>query len=134
MVGFYALVIVSVSLTLSKAIRDSERSAVLQMSNLSSNKGSETVAAAATTSGNIKRCVLGWVRCDSGEDDGIGGGDRNGRIASGNGTRNRSNANGGYAKTKSLLKKLSSASIGVMTAVMTVVALSLRQGTIAHVS
>lgn len=137
MVGFYGLVVVSVSLTLSKAIRDSERSAALQMSSHSSKKGS--AVATPASSYNIKRWAMACVRRDFGTGGGNGGdgadaGSGGNRGAAGNHTGNRPKANGGYAKTKSLLTKLTRASVAVMSAVMVVIVLSLHEGTIAHVS
>lgn len=121
MVGFYAFVVLSVSLTLSKAIREAERSAALQGSGVSSD--------------TKKRWAVPWVRRDLGS-----GRNSNGEVAVAGGSGhvgaagNRSRANGGYAKTKSMLKKLTRATVAMMTAVMVVVASGLRQGTIAHVS
>lgn len=140
MVGFYAVVVMSVSLTLSKAIRESERSAASQVSIISSNRSSAAVAAAATFSYDIKkRWVIPWMRRDFGsgrDNDGEGADARgSGNVeAAGNRPGNRPKVNGGYAKTKSMLKKLTRASVAMMTAVMTVIVSGLRQGTIAHVS
>lgn len=135
MVGFYALVVMSVSLTLSKAIRDSESSAALQISSLSSNTGSVAVATAATSSYNIKRWATAWARCDFGS-----GGGNDGEGVDEGGSRNggapgyRPKASAGYAKTKSMLKKLTRASVAMIIAVMVIIASGLHQGTIAYVS
>lgn len=139
MVGFYALVVLSVSLTLSNAIRDSERSAALQLSSISSKKGSAAVGAAATSSHNIKRWGTEWVRRDFGKVRGrviagAGaevGGDRDAGAA---GHRPNAQNSGGYARTKSMLKKLTRASVAVMAAVMAVIVSGLHQGTVAYVS
>lgn len=141
MVGFYALVVLSVSLTLSKAIRDSERSAALhQQSSVSSNEGSAAVAVAGNSSHNIKSWAMPWARRafgsgggNDGEGADTGGGAQAG--AAGNRPGNRPKANSsGYGKTKSMLKKLTRASVAVMTAVMAIIVSGLHQGTIAHVS
>lgn len=132
MVGFYTLVVFSVSLTLSKAIRDSERAAPVQLSRQSSCNDVSTAAATIKlmASAGVAR-LRGAAGGNSG--DGAGAGGRavanRGKAAEGGG-----GGGGGYKKTKRVLRRLTVVSIAILMAVLMAVVGSLREGTIANVS
>jgi len=121
MVGFYAVVVLSVSVTLSQAIRASEKAAAKTMSCPSSNDARPL----------FKRWAIMRVRPNFGADGsndagGVGIGELH--------NMNRPKRGSDYVQTKRLLRKLTIGSVAVMATVMAAVVASLRKGTIAHVS
>lgn len=78
---------------------------------------------------------MACVRCDfctGGGNGGEGAGASGG--AKGGAAENQPKADGRYAKTKSMLKKLTRAAVAVMVAVLVVSVSSLQRGSITHVS
>lgn len=122
MVSFFAFVVGSVSLTLSKAIRDSERSTPKAAPSPSSHEESSPAARRAVMADGI--IIRLWERLTCGGIGGVRGGGAAGIVPK---------TDGAYAKTKSMLKKLTVASFAVIAVVMATVVGSFRKGTIANV-
>lgn len=126
MVSFYAVVVLSVSLTLSQAIRASEKSAAKNTSSPSSNHARPLFKSWLAMR---VRPIFGADGCNHGR-VGCGGRDGVGELP----TARPPKTGGDYTQTKRLLRKLTVGSVAVMATVMAAVVSSLRKGTIAHVS